>query len=257
MILARDAGLSESAALPFAGVDGCAAGWLCVELGQAGDWHVTLMAQAQQLAQLAQYKRLMLVDMPIGLPGSSAPGPRQCDTEARRLLGVPRSSSVFPVPCRAALTATTYPDALRINRQQVGRGISQQAWNIAPKIAQLDGLLRRQPGLKSRLRECHPEVCFWALNGQRAMGFNKKRPQGRDERVRVLQRFLPQTQEILEYGASQYRRRDVANDDVIDALVVALTARLGYGRLQTLPAEPPCDEAGLAMEIVYADATPV
>ena len=148
--------------------------------------------------------------------------------------------------------ATSYAEALLLNRQHTGRGISKQAWNITPKIGQIDRLLQACPELKTHLRECHPEVCFWALNGQRAMVFNKKTPAGHDERLRTLMSLLPQTQHIFEHAMQQYRRRTVASDDVIDAMVVALSARLGHNRLHLLPDNRPRDDTGLAMEIVYA-----
>ena len=40
------------------------------------------------------------IDIPIGLTDS---GPRQCDIQARRLLGARRGTSVFPAPIRPAL----------------------------------------------------------------------------------------------------------------------------------------------------------
>ena len=238
--------------LPYIGVDGCAGGWLCVALGDGGEWRVRLLADNEPLGELARHARLMLIDMPIGLPGSNSSGQRQCDVAARRLLGRPRASSVFPVPSRATMSATSYSEALLLNRQHTGRGISKQAWNIVPKIVQIDRLLQARPELKTCLRECHPEVCFWALNGQRAMAFNKKTSEGRDERLHILMSLLPQTQNIFEHAMQNYRRRTVASDDVIDAMVVALTARLGHNRLHLLPEKPPSDDTGLSMEIVYA-----
>jgi len=51
------------------------------------------------------------IDIPIGL----LEGPRVCDKAARKLLGQPRGSSVFPAPCRPALEAQcqrqTYAEA--------------------------------------------------------------------------------------------------------------------------------------------------
>jgi predicted RNase H-like nuclease len=40
----------------------------------------------------------------------------------------------------------------------------------------------------------------------------------------------------------------------VNALTLAVTARLGRQWLVTLPENPPLDEFGLAMEIVYAEA---
>jgi len=70
------------------------------------------------------------IDIPIGL----LDGPRACDKAARKLLGQPRGSSVFPAPCRAALQVETYEEASAINRQKAGRALSRQARRIVPKI---------------------------------------------------------------------------------------------------------------------------
>ena len=43
----------------------------------------------------------------------------------------------------------------------------------------------------------------------------------------------------------------VAKDDILDALVAAVTARCGHDRLQTIPNCPPKDCKGLPMEMVY------
>jgi predicted RNase H-like nuclease len=245
--------MRESGGLPFAGVDGCATGWLSVEIDHDRHWRVTLLKSTECLAHLVRQTHLTLIDMPIGLPVDGGPGQRDCDREARRRLGRPRSSSVFSVPSRAALTATTYPEALRLNREHVGLGISKQAWNILPRIRQIDNLLREQPDLQTKLRECHPEVCFWALNHRQAMTYNKKCVEGREERLQLLTHFLPQPRQILDYAMHRYRRREVASDDIIDAMVIAVTARLGHDRLTILPSEARHDAVGLAMEIVYAD----
>jgi predicted RNase H-like nuclease len=103
------------------------------------------------------------------------------------------------------------------------------------------------------LREAHPELCFWALNGKESMQHNKKRQEGQQERLRVLARYLPQCQALFEQACAGFPRRQVARDDIIDALVCAVTARHGYGSYRTAPANPPRDGQGLAMEIVYCE----
>ena len=101
------------------------------------------------------------------------------------------------------------------------------------------------------MRECHPEVCFWALNNGEVMQHTKKHSAGRAERLNVLANYLPQASEILEKGLHSYRRKDVTADDIIDAMVCAVTAKLGFDCLSTLPREPVRDAKGLSMEIVY------
>ena len=63
-----------------------------------------------------------------------------------------------------------------------GKGISKQAFAIAPKIAEVDEVMRdRVGGAGPAVREVHPELLFWALNGRKAMESSKKSRQGRDE----------------------------------------------------------------------------
>lgn len=77
---------------------------------------------------------LLAIDIPIGL----LDGTRACDTAARKLLGQPRGSSVFPSPCRAAIQVASYGDACDANELRTGRKLSRQTWGIAPKIKQVD-----------------------------------------------------------------------------------------------------------------------
>lgn len=197
---------------------------------------------------------LILVDIPIGLP--EGPGGRDADRRARELLGHPRGASVFPTPTRQTVQRTAqaprdYTAAAAKERRTAGKGISRQTFAIAPKIAEVDKtMLARDYGAKPMIREVHPELCFWALNGRQPMEFNKKRSAGARERLKALQEIEPRSREIFEEARPAFRK-DVARDDILDALVAAVTAYRGHGRLQTAPQRPPTDAKGLPMEIVY------
>ena len=159
---------------------------------------------------------------------------------------------MFPAPARKTLGAGSYREAVDINRRQTGREISRQAWAIVPKMREIDELLRANPALVGVVRECHPEVCFWALNGGQAMQHNKKAAEGRAERLRLLEAYFPDARVLLAQASSQYLRRQVALDDIVDAMVVAVTTKVGAGRYRTLPDPPEHDAHRWAMEIVYA-----
>lgn len=234
------------------GVDGCPAGWFGVTLGEGNAWHIAIAEEDKQLLAMISRKQLVLIDMPLGLLESGVPQ-RICDQQARRLLGRPRAASVFPVPGRPAVYAKSYRDAQTINRQRIGSGLSQQAWNIAPKIRQLDEILQASPVLRDKLRESHPEICFWSLNGKHAMCYNKKHSQGFAERYKLLQKYCTATDEIVETALAQYSRKKLARDDILDALVLAVSAKYGADTLKTIPAQPPLDACGIRMEMVYAD----
>lgn len=171
------------------GVDGCANGWLAITLAR-GEPAGTLFPDISALAAHHDQASLILIDIPIGLRDQGR-DPRQCDTQARQLLGRPRCSSVFPVPLRPALGAHNRLEADRLNRLAGGGGIPCQTFAISGKIAELDTFLRAAPRLPP-IRECHPELCFWALHGGQAMPHRKKTSKGQAERKDVLRPYLPQ-----------------------------------------------------------------
>jgi predicted RNase H-like nuclease len=231
-----------------AGVDGCRAGWFFVALDGRGAFHHGLAACFVAAVDALRRAGLVLVDIPIGLPGAGRPA-RACDVAARRAIA-PRGSTIFPAPARAALDAEDYADACALNHGATGRGISRQCWNIVPKIREVDRYLRRATG-HPPIREMHPEVAFWALNGSRPLLTSKKSRAGLEERLAVLARHCPETRDCFSDCEAAYRRKDVARDDIVDALAGAVTAGLRPG-LATFPERPALDGTGLPMEIVYA-----
>lgn len=234
----------------YVGIDGSRAGWFCVFLDRDDGWDYGLAPDAKVLAQSIRQVSTALIDIPIGLLDEGH-DERRCDLEARRLLGRPRSASVFAAPVRAALGANNYVAAGKTNRRLTGCGLSRQSWALVPKIRDVDNLLREFPDLRGVLRECHPEVGLCTLNRGQAMVANKKQARGREERLEVLRRYFPAADALLGKAAANHLRRQVALDDVIDAMVAAVTAKCGDGAYRTLPAEPITDSRGNAMEIVY------
>lgn len=241
----------------FCGIDGCHAGWIVV----SGDSQLycqsaLLIEDIQEILDYTRGAALTLIDIPIGLKDGKQPGRRTCDVEARKILGK-RAFSIFPAPQREALKAETWEGAKganSINKKICGRGLSKQTWGIMKKIASVDSILIRDVSLQSRLRETHPEVCFWSLNNRHAMKHPKKSEQGLDERLEVLARLSRNANEFYNRIKNQYKVKDVSSDDIVDAMAAALTARLSerYG-IQTLPQTPEIDSHGLRMEIVFTN----
>jgi predicted RNase H-like nuclease len=95
---------------PIVGVDGCRRGWVAVAENVAEKVCGTVYERFEDLLADLPSARVIAVDMPIGLLDKGA---RDCDLQARRRLG-PRGSSVFPVPIRPVLEATTPEEASRI-----------------------------------------------------------------------------------------------------------------------------------------------
>jgi predicted RNase H-like nuclease len=200
---------------------------------------------------------LCLIDMPIGLADGGA-GERQCDREARALLGRPRASSVFRPPCRAALAAADqdYAAVCAVNRTETGVGLSRQTFNILSKMREVDTLLRRHRDLRERVRESHPELCLWQMNEQQPMRFNKRSIAGQRERRALLIEHAPDLEPMVERLAAGFLRRDLALDDVVDAAVLACSAHkiLRSGGAHSVPAPAPVDRLGLPMAILLPRA---
>ncbi len=234
----------------FLGIDGCRVGWFVLKLGTNNGCEFFTCSDISSAVHEISNSCLTLIDIPIGLVDEQ-PFERTCDLEARRLLKGGRASSVFQVPCRAAVYSGTYDQANSENRQRTGRGISKQSWFIAPKIREVDRLLQDHDQYRGRIRESHPELCFRALNGGVIMMHSKKTREGRQERLAVLKPYLPQSEALFLAASQQFPRKALALDDILDAMVLAVSSRLSGGQPLTLPERPPFDANQLPMEIVY------
>lgn len=228
------------------GVDGCRNGWFYLGIDGNKATFGVISALEELVDEKTGEEDVILVDIPIGLPEGEC-GERVCDAAARRVLAPARAASVFPVPSRPAVYADTYAAASALNRATIGKGLSKQSWALCPKIREVDQLLQARPHLRGRIREVHPEVCFWGLTG-RPMRHSKKTREGAQERLDALATVWPPAR---DYVAEALHKHGKANrDDIIDALVAAVCAR-EINRCRTLPEEAQTDATGLAMEMVY------
>jgi predicted RNase H-like nuclease len=237
-----------------AGVDGCPAGWLVV-LRSAAD---PASAEARLLRTFADVLALdpapamIAVDIPIGLPNHIGPGGREADVAARTVLGR-RQSAVFAVPSRAAVMEPDYRAACEIAAatSDPPRKISKQAFNLFPKIREVDALM--SPDVQLRVREVHPEVAFAALNGWQPLALPKKvksQPFGPGlEFRRNLLAAVGYPREVLNPPA-WLKRKDAGADDLLDAAVNSWSAvRLLVNQARCFPDRPMIDSKGLRCEI--------
>ena len=187
---------------------------------------------------------------PLACRGAGAPqGPVMRLRVVR--LGASAPSSVFPAPTRAACRAKDIAEGRRLNITEIGRSLSAQAWGICDKVAEVDNLLLIDVAARRRVREIHPEVCFWALNGRRPMQHSKATKEGVAERMALLTRHEPRSAALLDVVLRERRRKDVQANDVLDALVGFVTAQAEI--VQRLQGDPACDQRGLAMEMLFRD----
>lgn len=240
------------------GVDRAGGRWLAVCF-EAGTYdHSSLFEEFGDLWQRYEDAERVLVDVPIGLKTDGETS-RECDRQARTVLG-PRRSSVFSPPVREATRKRRYSAAARVQERKTDTGLSKQAFAIADAIAAVDTLLQHVPEARTVVRESHPEVCFRAF-ASRPLVHSKHSAAGYAERVEALvshdnDAFLT-LQRVAKATGSNPRAAEVGIDDALDALALAYTAASAAGSLYTLPPEPPTDEAGLPMEIVYRSDAPL
>jgi predicted RNase H-like nuclease len=217
--------------VPVLGVDGCPGGWVGALLhGGALSWHTGSFAELLELPA-----RVVAVDIPIGLPSGGER--RAADVEARAELGAQRSS-VFFVPPRVVLEATSQPDATRLSRAAGSVGVSIQTFHLLDKVAEVDALLRAG---ESRVIEVHPELSLRRLGGRPLPP--KRLLAGRTARLDVLRGWLPDLALPIPLPGR------AKPDDCLDALACAWTAaRWSRGQADVLGDET--DPTGLPMRIV-------
>jgi predicted RNase H-like nuclease len=230
--------------IPVVGVDGCPAGWIVVRWAESVLHHL-----CRSFAEvLAMDAAVIAVDMPIGFPQGSG---RAAEREVRSRLGA-RQSSVFSVPSRAAVMCADYRQSCAANlaNSDPPKKVSKQIFHIFPKMREIDALIT--PALQDRVVEVHPELAFWAMNGEAPLALPKKvkgspHPPGLTLRKALLAGAgFP----LDGLPPATYRRADVGADDLIDACACAWSARrILEGQAVRFPADPPLDARGLRMAI--------
>jgi predicted RNase H-like nuclease len=106
----------------------------------------------------------------------------------------------------------------------------------------------RIPISKKRLREVHPEICFFFLASQRPLQYSKKRKLGYEERYTLLE---PRFGHWLPAVLAERHHLACTKDVVLDAFVALWTAERIANRIsQTIPSDPPRDAFGLRMEML-------
>lgn len=234
------------------GVDGCKFGWISINLKEDLFWKVELFSTVDELLDYYRASDLILIDMPIGLLTQSKEE-RICDKEIRKVLGYPRGMSVFGVPSRPAIYCENYNEGNLLNKKLMGKGISKQLWGIAPKIKSLDHYLMKNKDLREKIFESHPELAFMMLKGQ-PMTYNKRKSKGYSERLELLKKIYPKTDEIVKYTLEKYLRKEVKKDDILDALVLAINGYLGKKLdFRDYPASNVFDTKGLQMVVRVID----
>ena len=231
------------------GIDGCKAGWFFVAISPENSWSFGIEANVSGICKKFPNVTHIFIDIPIGLPSKES---RKVDSTARKRLSPYRNSSVFPVPGRNAVYAENYLEACEKNFQDMGKKVSKQAWFICPKIKEIDSWLIQEEAWRRVIRESHPEVGFWALNGGAPMKHNKKTPEGHQERMDLLKRLFEPAEKLYQQAMAQFRRKVLVSDDILDAICLAVMAS-HIEHHTSIPEEAEFDEQGLPMEMVFSN----
>jgi predicted RNase H-like nuclease len=211
------------------GVDGCRSGWVGVVLAPGrpvvGVLGATIATVVEAAGAAAGTLQAIGIDMPVHPPEA---GHRQADVAARVHLGR-KASSLFPTPARSVLDAPSYADACAAARALDGRAISRQAWALRPKILEVGAWLAAAP---CPVYEVHPEVSFSLLTGAPIMAGKRSAAGLAARRQALLEAGIVAPTDLAD-------ARGVAADDVLDATVVAWSARrIAAGRARSFP-DPP------------------
>jgi predicted RNase H-like nuclease len=231
----------------FAGVDWAGNGWFAVFLktdGFESGYYPTLW----NLWRDRRYDiRRMLVDIPIGLCEDKK---RACDVAAKAYIGPKLQSSLFYTPIRDAVYANNI-DAGKEHHKKVDAefSIQNQAWCLVPRIREADAFVR-EADRSERVLETHPEACFVALNDNEYLAHSKKTEKGIKERLNLVDDAVDiDAKAFYKEARSTFREPSYApmignKDDIVDALVAAVSAASTEGELPSLPRDvkPDYDE---------------
>lgn len=214
------------------GLDACRKGWVGIVVEDGRFAEAVFSETAEPL--LPGFD-VVGVDIPMG---TTAVGRRQCDVEARRFVGV-RRSSVFNALPTAVLDAASYEAAAQACVAATGQGLSRQSWGLVVKTREIAALRPRHP-----LYEVHPEVSFRAMHGA-PLPWPKTTWNGLALRRRLLAAHgVAVPDDVGRAGGA------AGADDVLDAAVVAWTAaRIAAGVARSLPDPPEVGDDGLPMAI--------
>ncbi len=242
----------------YIGLDWAGNGWFGVVLSDTEEPELDLFPSILNVWVNHSEAERILVDIPIGLSNN---GKRTCDKEARERLAPDRQNSVFSTPVRDAVYAKTLTEAKEIN-EEYGFSVTNQAWAICLRIREVDEFLGEFPEAVGTVRESHPEICFAALNEGNPLKHGKKTDEGLEKRQDILFEEDESLNTVYEDAVESFieppswarRLSKNAKDDILDALVLAYTARRSEDELATLPTKHETDRTKnepIPIEMVY------
>jgi len=223
------------------GIDGCKSGWFSVWENQDKSIHSSVFSNLNELKNFFKNESQLIlgIDMPVVL---SEVIPRQADQLARKLLSK-KASSVFTAPTPEMLDQPNYEKASLVSKRLFGKSMSLQSWYLFPKIKDVQTMIHHED---MQIYEIHPELSFRAMNNEQVILESKKTHEGFALRNALLSMHFKNF--IFEDIRNQHARKDVMDNDILDALAVLWSAkRIQSNQASYLPQAPEKPN----MQIVY------
>ena len=223
------------------GIDGCKSGWFSIWENQDKSIHSSVFSNLNELKNFFKNESQLIlgIDMPVVL---SEVIPRQADQLARKLLSK-KASSVFTAPTPEMLDQPNYEKASLVSKRLFGKSMSLQSWYLFPKIKDVQTMIHHED---MQIYEIHPELSFRAMNNEQVILESKKTQEGFALRNALLSMHFKNF--IFEDMRNQHARKDVMDNDILDALAVLWSAkRIQSNQASYLPQAPEKPN----MQIVY------
>lgn len=178
---------------------------------------------------------VVVVNAPIGYLDSPGSGARNCDVEARSLLGR-RGGTVRRAPTRAVLSG-----AMQWNEA----GLDAISATMLPRYIEVADEM--SPYRQRTVYEGQPELSFYQLNHDNPLSFSKTSEAGHEERRTILLAKMNTIDKVIDAHLKTVRERHL-----LDGSALLWSARRVFARAaKRIPLDPMWDGEGLRMEIVY------
>jgi predicted RNase H-like nuclease len=178
---------------------------------------------------------VVVVNAPIGYLDIRQSGFRDCDVEARAMLGR-RGATVRKAPTRDVLSgALPWKEA------------SLDAVSATMLPCYIEVSAEMSPYRQRTVYEGQPELSFYQLNKDTPLGFSKSSDAGHEERRAILAAKMNGIEKVLDANI-----RTVRENHLFDASALLWSARRVFARAaKRIPIDPKWDNEGLRMELVY------
>lgn len=238
------AGPNQKAFKTIGGVTPCPGGWLMLPARLAG---VTTVAEESfvlpNLQEVLDYRPkfdFSAINIPFGYPERPQGPYRQCDQEARELVGWPRMVNLHPVPSRPALFAKSRKEAVELEPWLTKNDFRHFRW-------MKEAAIEIQPFHSRSVYSGNAALSFQHMNGDEPLKTSPYHEDGRLERLELIRSKLPGVDDVVTRippdGAGQVH--------MYEAAAMLWTARRASGRaISRLPMDPEWDEGGIRIELV-------